>query len=346
MRADANACFDVHTLLATLARFRDESFQWLFHSENRFGVHIIPLSDVKPEHLPKGFSLALTAWLNNGKSKESNWPRDLRNLRRNFNFLPMYIAPSKASKYKGVGSFLCKDFAHVERFYVSPVIGGAPCDFGVVLWTDSLISHAVTELDANGIPTHVGNDGGVLTQAESKYISLISTAGNILQTYGQTHGSDPSCVWFSFLVEYIWNHERPKVVSGFATVNEIGLVTARAIDRLLQDSSRAESSKDDAANKRKVEAKSDGLVSQGRLIWKGKEDPFIQPVPWRLLEFMWEKDEVEVRDAYRYAVDDHDKDETETAINSMIYKANKSLDAVEYERRLRKLKGVGKIVWR
>ena len=91
--------------------------------------------------------------------------------------------------------------------------------------------------------------------------------------------------------------------------------------------------------------KTEGAVSQGVFVYKGKRAENIQPTPWRLLEFMEAKNESDSEEAYQYAIDEHDKDSTPGAIKGMIFKANQALLEVQHPKQLSKPKGVRKIVW-
>ena len=149
------------TLRNDLKRLRDESFELLLDSDNQLAMHIVPLSDVAMESLPKGFSLALSARLNRGIPAEPNAERDLQNLRRHFQLVPVYSMTTKttsgkrgrdrkliwnnlqtdsARKYRerGFGIFL-PDLKYLNCYTVSLLSDGTQPDFGVVLWTYSLL---------------------------------------------------------------------------------------------------------------------------------------------------------------------------------------------------------------
>lgn len=89
---------------------------------------------------------------------------------------------------------------------------------------------------------------------------------------------------------------------------------------------------------------SEGPTVQGRFEYRGKVGE-CQAQPWRLLEFMWGKQEADPQEAYRYAHDDHAKTGTESAIKTMVRKANIALEGACYPKRLSKPKNVRKIVW-
>ena len=91
--------------------------------------------------------------------------------------------------------------------------------------------------------------------------------------------------------------------------------------------------------------KTEGAVSQGVFAYNGKREENIPPAPWRLLEFMENKSEADIEEAYQHAIDEHDKDSTPGAIKGMIFKANQVLLAVTHPKQLSKARGVNKIVW-
>ena len=86
-------------------------------------------------------------------------------------------------------------------------------------------------------------------------------------------------------------------------------------------------------------------ISQGAFVYNGKTVDCIQPAPWRLLNFMEGKTEADLEEAYRHAINDNQKDSTDSAIKSMVRKANAALEAVSHPSRLSKPKNVSKIVW-
>ena len=92
-------------------------------------------------------------------------------------------------------------------------------------------------------------------------------------------------------------------------------------------------------------AKSEGAVSLGVFTYNGKREENIPPAPWRLLEFMENKSEADIEEAYQHAIDEHDKDSTPGAIKGMLFKANQVLLAVTHPKQLSKARGVNKIVW-
>jgi hypothetical protein len=91
--------------------------------------------------------------------------------------------------------------------------------------------------------------------------------------------------------------------------------------------------------------KSIGAVSQGAFVYNGMTFDGIEPAPWRLLELMCKHTEYDVEEAYQYAIRDDKKDCTENAINTMIRKANRALEAVQHPQRLSKPKNVSRIIW-
>ena len=86
-------------------------------------------------------------------------------------------------------------------------------------------------------------------------------------------------------------------------------------------------------------------ISQGVFVYNGERTENIEPAPWRLLDFMEGKIEADLEKAYRHAINDNQKDWTDSAIKSMICKANAALEAVNYPARLSKPKNVSKIIW-
>lgn len=94
-----------------------------------------------------------------------------------------------------------------------------------------------------------------------------------------------------------------------------------------------------------AKAKTEGAVSQGVFVYNGKQTDSIEPAPWGLLQFMEDKDEADIDEAYRHAIGDHAKDPTSSAIKSMLSKANNALLIVNHPKRLSKVKRVPKIIW-
>ena len=91
--------------------------------------------------------------------------------------------------------------------------------------------------------------------------------------------------------------------------------------------------------------KTEGAVSQGVFAYKGKRAENIPPAPWRLLEFMEGRIESDTEEAYRYAIKDHAKESTSSAIKSLLSKANAALAEVTYPKNLSKVRGLEKLIW-
>ncbi len=91
--------------------------------------------------------------------------------------------------------------------------------------------------------------------------------------------------------------------------------------------------------------KSEGAVSQGMFVYNGTKTDGIEPAPWRLLQFMEGKNESDIDEAYHYAINDDEKDWTDSAIKSIVRKANAALEAVSHPSGLSKPRNVSKIVW-
>lgn len=225
-----------------LKRLRDASLNCLLDSDNSFAFHIVPLSDVTPESLPKGFCLALSALLNKGKPNESDWVRDLKNLRRHFDWLPFYIQTSRSNKTRESGHF-CHQTELLRSYRVSLLIDEKLQDFGVVLWTHSLEGQSDVEWNAAGgklTPTERSYRVGNLTTAESEFLEFTSKVGNLLRLHNLQAGQDVALAWISFLVKFLWTYERPEFSRGFATVEEIRHVALNAIDHFLQSDSSSD----------------------------------------------------------------------------------------------------------
>ena len=91
--------------------------------------------------------------------------------------------------------------------------------------------------------------------------------------------------------------------------------------------------------------KTEGAVSQGVFVYNGNRVENIPPAPWRLLEFMESKSEADSEEAYRYAIKDHAKESTSSAIKSLLTKANAALEEVTYPKNLSKVRGLEKLIW-
>ncbi len=90
----------------------------------------------------------------------------------------------------------------------------------------------------------------------------------------------------------------------------------------------------------------EGAVSQGVFIYNKKRAENSPPAPWRLLQFMEDKTEADIDEAYEHAIDEHDAENaTSGAIKGLLNKANNALLTVSYPKALSKPRGVRKIVW-
>ena len=92
-------------------------------------------------------------------------------------------------------------------------------------------------------------------------------------------------------------------------------------------------------------SKTEGAVSQGVFVHNGKRTDNIEPVPWGLLQFMEDKVEADIDEAYRHAIGDQARDSTPSAIKSMLSKANTALVLVSHPKHLSKVRRVPKIIW-
>lgn len=91
--------------------------------------------------------------------------------------------------------------------------------------------------------------------------------------------------------------------------------------------------------------KTDGPILQGTFVYLGKCADNIPPGPWRLLKFMFDRDEATVDEAYQAAVVDHAKQPTESAVKGLLIKANAALLETGFPKSLNKLRGTNVIKW-
>lgn len=294
---------------------------------------------INPKDMPSGF---LDTAREEQRARYRNPGDDRTTLLRGFDLVHRFIQPKSQPGRQSTskGWFRAGHDAVPEtQAVVTPVINGSEKEFGVLLETFSLRREHET-------------DTGELTAGEEAYLKFMNQAGTVLLAYKMVSARDPVSAWLTFLVQHLWESGQLKVnedgqrkvnKAGYATIGNLWEHSLVALNRL-----RPEMESSPNANTNKLappEPAKNGPVSPKKFVWNEKV-AVMQPAAWRLLAFMWDKDDQDAATAYRIAVEDDQKDGTESAINSMIYKVNTALLSVEYTKALTKPKNVNKILWK
>lgn len=187
---------------------------------NEFVLHIIPLDGVSWKDHP-GFKHAIKAWKLKRNPIRQDWSRGwMSEIEDCLWLLPDFRRPTNQRR-----PYIISSHDHFRSYRLSvPTIQGQR-RFAVVLRTPTIEYPEGTRWDS-------------LSDLEKSYTDFMELAGLILQSHDNKSARPNDEAWVKFLVEYVWNHNRPPVKRGFACLSNLVLQSLRAIDNRIKELSR------------------------------------------------------------------------------------------------------------
>lgn len=195
-----------------LARIRDRCLTGMEAGKNLFELIIIPTTGLTEDFLPKGFAADVREFCELSDAAPI--------IPQRLHLLPYFTGQStkptvgKTLKpFNGIGGWVNVDQPMPHR--ITAEVDGKEEPFVAVLRTFSR-----------------RNNDGQLLPGETKYLEFMRFAGGLLRYHKIIIKGDDEHAWMSFLVGYLWNHNRPEVSHLFATVGNLWGHSLAALDRL------------------------------------------------------------------------------------------------------------------
>lgn len=196
-----------------LARIREKCLAGMEAGNSQFELIIIPTTGLTEDSLPIGFAAAVRKFCELSATVPI-FPQRLYLLPYFRAAKPNHMGKSKLPQFAGILDVSRLEL--VRNYRVKAVVENQTEDFVTAL-------RSLSRRD---------NEGELLP-GEVKYLEFMRFAGGLLRHHKIIIKVDDEHAWMSFLVGYLWNHNRPEISHLFATVGNLWGHSLAAIDRLM-----------------------------------------------------------------------------------------------------------------